>query len=1100
MQPTLRVPPRPCRISSALGGIRSGAMALAMLTVGGLLMLNAAQALAAPSVGSVKALNSTAATDSRPDEYPKVAADGLGNWIAVWHSTEDLGPGAGNDADIFFSTSSDAGANWSAAAILNTDANSDSKSDQIPTIATDGAGTWVAVWQAAASGGASIYYAVSTNVGVSWSVPGTLATVGAPTDDNGYPEIASDGADNWIVVWYSSNNIGGAGTDYDIHYSVSTNDGGSWSAPALLNSNATTDSGGDFDSTIASDGMGNWIVAWYSNDTLAGTIDTDNDILYATSSNVGTSWSTVAALNSNAATDSGDDFEPALRSDGSGTWIANWWSDENLGGLIGNDYDILYATSTNAGTSWTAPAALNSNADTDSGDDLDQALATDGQGNWIAIWESDEDLGATIDTDGDILYTTSDDNGATWSAPAALNSNAGVDTGFDFYPALASDGLNDFVAVWFSEDSLGAPIDTDHDILTSTLSLELCGNGVLDDGETCDASVTGNGCCNVTCDGVLAVSTECRAANGDCDTAEVCDGAAASCPVDGFQADTVECRAVAGDCDLAETCTGSSATCPTDLKSTASCRAGAGLCDVEDFCDGASNDCPADAVLDIGTECRAVADVCDTAETCDGATATCPTDVFLDNTNECRASTGECDIEEQCTGSSAECPGDVKLTTVCRAAAGDCDAAEFCDGVANSCPSDTLEPNTTECRAAAGVCDAAETCTGSTVDCPADLKSTALCRAANGACDVDDFCDGSADTCPTDAVADNGTVCRAAADVCDADETCNGIATTCPSDDFQPDTVECRASAGECDLAENCSGSAAECPGDLKSTAECRAAAGECDVAESCDGAADTCPSDGFQAEGLACSSDSNVCTTDECDGAGACANTPNALPCDDGSECTINDACSGGTCGGAALPCDDGQPCTLDTCDDGSGCVFTPGPIAAEQCIEAGKSVFQIVNKDDDVGDKLKWKMVKADFFEQADLGDPVTSTSYALCIYDQTASVATLVGQLEINPNAAWSSIAPKGFKYKDKVSTEDGIRKVLLKAGSDGKSKALLGAGGLNLPTPPPLDGTKFMDQDPSVVVQFLNSEGTCWSSEFLAASSRSNEPSKFIAKSP
>ena len=57
---------------------------------------------------------------------------------------------------------------------------------------------------------------------------------------------------------------------------------------ATLNTNAATDSGGeDWFPQVASDGAGNWVAVWYSGDSLGGTIGTDNDILVARSSDDG---------------------------------------------------------------------------------------------------------------------------------------------------------------------------------------------------------------------------------------------------------------------------------------------------------------------------------------------------------------------------------------------------------------------------------------------------------------------------------------------------------------------------------------------------------------------------------------------------------------------------------------------------------------------------------------------------------------------------------------------------------------------------------------------------------------------------------------------
>jgi hypothetical protein len=64
----------------------------------------------------------------------------------------------------------------------------------------------------------------------------------------------------------------------------------------------------------------------------------------ARSTDKGATWTAAAPLNSNAATDSGGDEYPQVTTDGAGHWVAVWSSTENLGGTIGGDSDIFYAT------------------------------------------------------------------------------------------------------------------------------------------------------------------------------------------------------------------------------------------------------------------------------------------------------------------------------------------------------------------------------------------------------------------------------------------------------------------------------------------------------------------------------------------------------------------------------------------------------------------------------------------------------------------------------------------------------------------------------------------------------------------------------------
>lgn len=73
---------------------------------------------------------------------------------------------------------------------------------------------------------------------------------------------------------------------------------------------------------------------------------------------------------------------------------------------------------------------------------------------------------------------------------------------------------------------------------------------------------------------------------------------------------------------------------------------------------------------------------------------------------------------------------------------------------------------------------------------------------------------------------------------------------------------------------------------------------------------------------------DDNECTTDTCHPFGGCANNVlNGVSCDDGDACTKLDVCSVGVCAGKPKVCVDGDACTVDTCQSSLGCVFHPIP-----------------------------------------------------------------------------------------------------------------------------------------------------------------------------
>jgi hypothetical protein len=129
-------------------------------------------------------------------------------------------------------------------------------------------------------------------------------------------------------------------------------------------------------------------------------------------------WTAPAALNANApAPGSVPSGRPQIATDNAGNWVAVWQSDDDIGGTIGTDWDILVARSDDNGVTWTDAAPLNPNAHTDSGDDVRPHVATSGAGTWVAVWQSAEQFGGTLGSGINILFARSTDNGATWSGP-----------------------------------------------------------------------------------------------------------------------------------------------------------------------------------------------------------------------------------------------------------------------------------------------------------------------------------------------------------------------------------------------------------------------------------------------------------------------------------------------------------------------------------------------------------------------------------------------------------------------------------------------------------------------------------------------------------
>jgi len=517
---------------------------------------------------------------------------------------------------------------------------------------------------------------------------------------------------------------------------------------------------------------------------------------------------------------------------------------------------------------------------------------------------------------------------------------------------------------------------------------------------------------------------------------------------------------------------------------------GNGVVELGEVCDGGLCCTASCTFVAAGTVCRPRAETC--AQLCPCTAEDC-TDPFIPCLGPC-----PCDAVESCTGSSANCPADglEPSATVCRPSAGVCDVAENCTGTDLDCPADQFAPTTTLCRAAQGVCDLDDFCSGQHAFCVPDTKSKAECRPSAGGCDPAEKCDGFHNNCPADVLSPAGTVCRPAAGVCDVAESCTG-GTACPADAFKAGGTECRAAAGACDVAEACTGSSAACPADgfVAGGTECRPSLDvACDPAEACTGSGPQCPANVFE---------------------------PNGTACDDGMDCTIPDVCTGGHCVGNSMICGDGtvQLNCNEQCDDGNttsgdgcsstcqaqaglGCSFTP-LAGCRLPVTPGKASIDILDKERIGGLQFKWRWARGSATDVAELGDPLTTTSYQLCVYDQdkllTGSTAPAGGTCGVfNPKPCWRRRGSNGFKYRDPSSSIEpgGIRNMSLKAGKAGKAEVKLRAtggifefpsnGGLGLPDLAAI-------QQP-LRIQVQNSTGICFEAAFSAPPDR-QDPNRF-----
>jgi len=222
------------------------------------------------------------------------------------------------------------------------------------------------------------------------------------------------------------------------------------------------------------------------------------------------------------------------------------------------------------------------------------------------------------------------------------------------------------------------------------------------------------------------------------------------------------------------------------------------------------------------------------------------------------------------------------------------------------------------------------------------------------------------------------------------------------------------------------------------------------------------------------------------------CVLQPVGAPCSDGELCTSGEACdAGGHCvGGAATVC---PPC--ETCNPSVGCIAAPRPTCKRPTLPLRASL-KLRDATPDTGDQIVWKWKKGAATSAADLADPLGTSDYALCLFDESAATpARLLGALapaggQCGSRPCWST-SSTGARYADPAQTPDGLDRIKLHIGTEGRASATVRGRGADLdfpslPLPTPLR------------VQLQAEGGACWEATFAAAGASRNDTSGFAGR--
>jgi len=194
---------------------------------------------------------------------------------------------------------------------------------------------------------------------------------------------------------------------------------------------------------------------------------------------------------------------------------------------------------------------------------------------------------------------------------------------------------------------------------------------------------------------------------------------------------------------------------------------------------------------------------------------------------------------------------------------------------------------------------------------------------------------------------------------------------------------------------------------------------------------------------------------------------------------------------------CDGGVVCgACETCSPAFGCIGDVW-LGCRVSTHLRKAKLTIKDKDPDSRDRMVWTLSRGEETLVEAFGDPVTTTNYDACIFDESAGAPALIMHTDVLPaldchnKPCWKAIGDHAFKYRNGEGIPNGATKLILKSGEVSKTKVIFKAKGELLEIPPLPLNLPFR-------FQMRNDLGECWEAIYTEAGVSKNDDASFVGK--